>query len=94
MSNLPVTWDDLLAALDDADGHKIDFVDALILQTMSKSKITEIYSNDKDFDRVQWGKILGINQETQPNSCQLMQVFSFAPQRFSWLSHKLSQLHH
>ena len=34
----------------------IDFVDALTLQTMKKNKINEIYSNDKDFDRVQWIK--------------------------------------
>jgi predicted nucleic acid-binding protein len=36
--------------------HNIDVVDALTLQTMKKNKINEIYSNDKDFDRVQWTK--------------------------------------
>jgi predicted nucleic acid-binding protein len=36
------------------DEHKIDFVDALTLQAMKKNEINEIYSNDKDFDRVKW----------------------------------------
>jgi predicted nucleic acid-binding protein len=56
LNKLPITWGNLLAALDDVDRHKIDFVDALTLQTMKKNKINEIYSNDKDFDRVQWTK--------------------------------------
>jgi predicted nucleic acid-binding protein len=56
MNKLHITWDKLLAALDDVDEHKIDFVDALTLQTMKKNNITEIYSNDKDFYRVQWIK--------------------------------------
>ncbi|MCW4044835.1 MAG: type II toxin-antitoxin system VapC family toxin [Candidatus Bathyarchaeota archaeon] len=54
MDKLPITWDDNLAALDVVDKCGIDFVDALTLQTMKKSKINEIYSNDKDFDRIQW----------------------------------------
>jgi hypothetical protein len=56
MNKLNTTWDDLLTALDDMDEHKIDFVDALTLQTMKKNKINEIYSNDTDFDRVKWIK--------------------------------------
>jgi predicted nucleic acid-binding protein len=37
--------------------HKqLEFVDALNLQIMKKHGITEIYSNDKDFDRVEWVK--------------------------------------
>ena len=56
MNKLNITWDDLLTALDDVDEHKIDFVDALTLQTMKKNKIKEIYSNDTDFDRVKWIK--------------------------------------
>jgi len=56
LNKLPIAWDNLLAALDDVDRYKIDFVDALTLQTMEKNKINEIYSNDKDFDRVQWTK--------------------------------------
>lgn len=49
-----VDWDDFLSALDNVDKYKIDYVDALTLQRMKKNKITEIYSNDKDFDRVEW----------------------------------------
>lgn len=56
MNKFHITWDNLLAALNDMDEHKIDFTDALTLQTMEKNKINEIYSNDKDFDRVQWIK--------------------------------------
>jgi len=56
LNKLPIAWDNLLAALDDVDIYNIDFVDALTLQTMEKNKINEIYSNDKDFDRVQWTK--------------------------------------
>ena len=54
MNKLNITWDDPLTALDDVAEHKIDFVDALTLQTMKKNKMNEIYSNDKDFDRVGW----------------------------------------
>jgi predicted nucleic acid-binding protein len=56
MKKIFVTWDSFLNAQDDVDEHKIDFVDALALQTMAKNKISEIYSNDKDFDRVPWIK--------------------------------------
>jgi predicted nucleic acid-binding protein len=56
MNKLNITWSDLLTALDNTDEHKIDFVDALTLQTMKNNKINEIYSNDKDFDRVKWVK--------------------------------------
>ena len=56
MNKLLITWENFLAALNDVDKHNIDFVDALTIQTMLKNKITEIYSNDKDFDRVQWIK--------------------------------------
>lgn len=52
MNKLNTTWDDFLTALNDVDEHNIDFVDALTLRTMKKNKINEIYSNDKDFDRV------------------------------------------
>jgi len=56
MEKFSVTWDDFLPALDDVEKHNIDFVDALILQKMKKNKMNEIYSNDKDFDRVDWVK--------------------------------------
>jgi len=56
LEKMSIEWDDFLVALDDVDEYKIDFVDALALQRMKKNKITEIYSNDKDFDRVDWVK--------------------------------------
>jgi predicted nucleic acid-binding protein len=56
MNKLNATWDDLITALDDMDEHAIDFVDAVTLRTMKKNRIDEIYSNDKDFDRVKWIK--------------------------------------
>jgi predicted nucleic acid-binding protein len=56
MEKQNATWDDFLLALDDVDGYKINYFDALTLQKMKKSKISEIYSNDKDFDRVEWVK--------------------------------------
>ena len=56
MEKLSVSWDDFLPALNDIDEHQIDFVDALTVQKMKKNKINEIYSNDKDFDRIEWIK--------------------------------------
>jgi predicted nucleic acid-binding protein len=35
---------------------QLSFGDSLTLQVMKKNKITEIYSNDKDFDRIEWVK--------------------------------------
>ncbi len=56
MSKLSMTWDDFVTVLGDVDEHRIDFVDALTLRMMKKNKMSEIYSNDKDFDRVKWIK--------------------------------------
>lgn len=56
LEKMSVGWDDFIAALDDVDEYNIDFVDSLALQRMKKNRITEIYSNDKDFDRVSWVK--------------------------------------
>ncbi|KPV62699.1 MAG: PIN domain protein [Candidatus Bathyarchaeota archaeon BA1] len=56
MHKANIIWDDMIAALGDIEKHDLDFVDALTLQTMKKNKITEIYSNDTDFDRVNWVK--------------------------------------
>ena len=53
MEKLSIAWDDFLPALNDIDDHQIDFVDALTVQKMKKNKINEIYSNDKDFDRIE-----------------------------------------
>ena len=56
MEKLSASWDDFLPAMNDVQKHAVDFVDALTLQEMKKRKITEIYSHDKDFDRVEWVK--------------------------------------
>ena len=52
MNKLLVKWENFFVALDDVEKYGVDFVDALTLQTMLKNGIDEIYSNDKDFDRV------------------------------------------
>ncbi len=54
LEKLGVDWGDFLPAMDDADRFRVDFVDALTLQKMRECKIEEIYTNDKDFDRVHW----------------------------------------
>jgi predicted nucleic acid-binding protein len=50
------SWEDMLSALDHMEAGDIDYVDALTLQTMKKNGLVEIYSNDRDFDRVTWVK--------------------------------------
>jgi len=54
--NSYLTMNKINTALDDMEKHDIDFVDALTLQTMKKNNTKEIYSNDKDFDRIKWIK--------------------------------------
>ena len=56
MNKLQITWDNFLPALEDMYEKEIDFVDSLTLQIMKQNKINEIYSNDKDFDRINWTK--------------------------------------
>ena len=50
------SWEDMLSALDHMEAEDIDYVDALTLHTMKKNGLDEIYSNDRDFDRVTWVK--------------------------------------
>lgn len=52
LEKLALTWDDFLPSMEAMARLRIDFVDALSLRLMKKHKITEIYSCDKDFDRV------------------------------------------
>lgn len=52
------SWEDMLSALDYMEAEDIDYVDALTLHTMKKNGLDEIYSNDRDFDRVTWVKRL------------------------------------
>jgi predicted nucleic acid-binding protein len=49
-------WEDMLSALDYMEAGDVDYVDALTLQMMKKNGLDEIYSNDRDFDRVAWVK--------------------------------------
>jgi len=49
-------WWDFVEALSDMEKHNVDFVDALILQIMKRENVREIYSNDLDFDGVDWVK--------------------------------------
>jgi len=56
MNKITTPWEDMLAALDDIEKHDIDFVDALTLQIMKGNNTEEIYSNDKDFDKIEWVK--------------------------------------
>lgn len=48
------SWEDMLSALDYMKANDVDYVDALTLQTMKKNGLDEIYSNDKDFDKIPW----------------------------------------
>lgn len=48
------SWEDMLSALDYMEAKYIDYVDALTLQLMKKNSVNEVYTNDRDFDRVDW----------------------------------------
>jgi predicted nucleic acid-binding protein len=50
----------LLRALDLYSSNNIDFEDALSIATMEHQAITEIYSYDEDFDRIQGSTIVRI----------------------------------
>jgi len=52
MEKLPFEWNDAILAMDYEKMCGLGFVDGLTVQIMKKHKITEIYSCDKDFDRV------------------------------------------
>jgi predicted nucleic acid-binding protein len=56
MNKIAVSWDNFVPAIDEMNTKQISFGDSLTLQVMKKNKITEIYSNDKDFDRIEWVK--------------------------------------
>jgi predicted nucleic acid-binding protein len=53
LSKYSVEWENFMPALKDVTSSQIDFVDALTVQVMKAKGITEIYSHDKDFDRIQ-----------------------------------------
>ncbi len=56
LSKLSIEWEKFLPALKDKYAKQIDFVDALNLVVMKEHGIIEVYSNDKDFDRIDWVK--------------------------------------
>jgi len=53
---LAASWDNFVSVVDYMNKKQISFVDSLTLQIMKENGITEIYSNDKDFDRITWVK--------------------------------------
>jgi predicted nucleic acid-binding protein len=56
MDKITTTWGNFLPSVEDMNKKQIGFIASLTLQIMKKNKITEIYSNDKDFDRIDWVK--------------------------------------
>ncbi|MCD6469263.1 type II toxin-antitoxin system VapC family toxin [Candidatus Bathyarchaeota archaeon] len=52
LTKAEVSWRDFMEAIEDMKKYNLDFVDALTLQTMKKYGVKEIYTKDKDFDRV------------------------------------------
>jgi predicted nucleic acid-binding protein len=52
MKKVSNRWRDFPRASAEAEKEDIDFVDALTLAVMRREKIAEVYSNDKDFDRI------------------------------------------
>jgi predicted nucleic acid-binding protein len=56
INKFTVTWDNFLPAVEDMNKNQISFVDSLTLQIMKQNKIDEIYSSDKDFNRIDWVK--------------------------------------
>jgi len=54
MRKVSVSWREMLDAVSDMEKYDLDLIDALTLQVMKKNNVTEIYTNDKDFDRVEW----------------------------------------
>ncbi len=56
MTKIAMSWNDVISSSESIDRSQIGFVDSTTLQVMKQHKISEIYSNDKDFDRVDWVK--------------------------------------
>ena len=52
MKKAKISWNEIMEAIGDMKKYDLDLVDALTLQTMKKNDVKEIYTNDKDFDRV------------------------------------------
>jgi len=54
MKKVAITWADALEAIPYMKKYGLDFVDSLTLQVMKRNGVKEIYTNDRDFDRVEW----------------------------------------
>ncbi|MEM1582641.1 MAG: type II toxin-antitoxin system VapC family toxin [Candidatus Bathyarchaeia archaeon] len=54
MKKVGASWMEMLDAISDMEKYELDFTDALTLQVMKKNNVKEIYTNDKDFERVEW----------------------------------------
>ena len=52
MKKVSNRWRDFPRASAEAEKEGIDFVDALTLAVMRRENVAEVYSNDKDFDRI------------------------------------------
>ena len=52
MNKITTEWHNFIPSIEDMNKKQIGFIDSLTLQIMKEYKITEIYSNDKDFDRI------------------------------------------
>lgn len=52
----PISLEDFLKAAAFKKTYNIDFNDRLSLAVMKRKQIKEIYSNDSDFDKVEWVK--------------------------------------
>jgi predicted nucleic acid-binding protein len=52
MAKLSPSWDSFLPAIEETKKQGLSFVDSLTLGQMKMSQVNEIYSNDKDFDRI------------------------------------------
>lgn len=54
MKKVAITWADALEAIPYMEKYGLDFVDSLALQVMKRNGVKEIYTSDRDFDRVEW----------------------------------------
>ncbi|MEM2687632.1 MAG: type II toxin-antitoxin system VapC family toxin [Thermoproteota archaeon] len=54
MKRVETSWTEMLDAVSDMEKYDLDSVNALTLQVMKKNNVAEIYTDDKDFDRVEW----------------------------------------
>jgi len=54
LDKVECTCSDMLRALDHMQRYNISFIDTTSLAVLERLNAREVYSNDKDFDRVDW----------------------------------------